>query len=91
MDDRRPLGQAPGPGEELDRPHAVLGEAFLDLARLLVRVHVEWKPFARSVRTDLLEPAGRAGADGVGGDTDRDPLRPQLLHLGQECGEPTAV
>ena len=28
-------------GEELDRAHAVLGEALLDLARLLVRVHVE--------------------------------------------------
>ena len=39
--DRRALAEAAGPVEQLDRPDAVLGEALLDLARLLVRVHVQ--------------------------------------------------
>jgi hypothetical protein len=50
----------------------VLGEALLDLARLLVGVHVERQPFGCCVGSDLLEPFGRAGADGVGGDADPD-------------------
>ena len=58
--------------EQLDRPDAVLGEALLDLARLLVGVDVERQPSAPGVAADLLEPVGRAGADGVGGDADAD-------------------
>ena len=36
--------------EQLDRPHAVLGEALLDLARLLVGVDVERQALPRGVR-----------------------------------------
>ena len=38
--DRRALRQAAGPGEELDRAAAVLGEALLDLFWLLVGMDV---------------------------------------------------
>jgi len=38
---RCPLAEAAGPIEQLDRPDAVLGKAFFDLARLFVRVHVQ--------------------------------------------------
>ncbi len=41
VDDRRSLGQAARPCEELDRTAAVLGEALLDLLRLLVGVDVQ--------------------------------------------------
>ena len=39
--DRRMRAEAAGTGEQLDRPAAVLGEALLDLARLLVGVDVQ--------------------------------------------------
>ena len=65
----------PGLGEELDRPEAVLGEALLDLARLLVGVDVEDEALALGVGADLLEPLARAGADGVGGEPDPRPGR----------------
>ena len=41
VDDRRPLSEAAAVGKELDRPHPVLCDALLDLARLLVGVHVQ--------------------------------------------------
>ena len=49
VDDRRPRPEAAGLGQELDRPEAVLGEAFLDLARLLVGVDVEDEALALGV------------------------------------------
>ena len=67
VDDRRVAAEAAGSLEQLDRPAAVLGEALLDLARLLARVHVERQPLGRRVASELLEPvaqarAGRSGA-----------------------------
>ena len=56
VDDRRPRAEAAGVGEQLDRPAAVLLEALLDLARLLVGVDVQRQPLARGIGTDLLEP-----------------------------------
>ena len=53
----RPLAEAARVGQELDRAAAVLLEALLDLAWLLVGVDVEWKPFAGCVGADLLEPS----------------------------------
>ena len=41
VDDGRPRAETARAGEQLDRADAVLGEAFLDLARLLVGVDVE--------------------------------------------------
>ncbi len=81
MDDRRPLAQAAPPREELDRPAAVLGKALLDLFRLLVRVNVQRQPICGGVAPDLLEPLGRAGADGVGGEPDADAGGAQGLDL----------
>jgi hypothetical protein len=81
MDDRRPLAQTPRRREELDRAHAVLGEAFLHLARLLVRVDVQREPLIGGVPSDLLEPRPGAGADGVGGEAHGDASSPELLDL----------
>ena len=66
------VAEAAGTGEQLDRPAAVLGQALLDLARLLARVDVERQPLGRRVAPELLEPVARAGADGVGGEPDPD-------------------
>ena len=98
VDDRRPLAETAGAGEKLDRTTAVLGEAFLDLLRLLVRVHVERKLLALRVAPDLLEPLGGARAHGVGGDRHAYVRRAELLDLGEvrrdrllpEAGEPAA-
>jgi hypothetical protein len=70
MHDRRALAEAARPLEQLDRPHAVLLEALLDLARLLVRVHMQRQALRRRIAADLLEPVGGTGADGVGGQPD---------------------
>ena len=86
-------------GEELDRAAAVLLEALLDLAWLLVGMDVEWELFVPCVGADLLEPGAGAGADGVGGDTDggsRRAERLDLLEVRPECGlahsiEPAAL
>ena len=53
--------------EQLDRPQPVLGDAFLDLARLLVRVHVEGKALVarvarRAPRASRAGTRGRSGA-----------------------------
>ena len=48
----------------------MLGEALLDLTRLLVRVHVQRQRLRCGVAADLLEPVRRTGAHGVGGDAD---------------------
>ncbi len=86
MHDGRPLAEAAAVGEQLDRAQAVLGEALLDLARLLVGVDVEHEPFPCRVAADLLEPVARAGADGVGGDADRETRAPEPFDLGEVRG-----
>ncbi len=83
VDDGRPLAEAPRRREELDRPQSVLGEALLDLARLLVRVDVEHEAIRLRVAPDLLEPIARARAHGVGGDADPDPTLAERLDLGE--------
>ena len=66
VDDGRARPEAPGLGQQLDRPDAVLGEALLDLARLLAGVHVERQALAppRSGRSRPASPAGRRGRSG---------------------------
>jgi CDP-diacylglycerol--glycerol-3-phosphate 3-phosphatidyltransferase len=81
VDDRRPRAEAAGALEELDRPDAVLCEALLDLAGLLVGMHVEHKPLALGVPADLLEPLGRTSTDGVGGDANPRARRSELGDL----------
>ena len=63
--DRRALAQAAGPREELDRPAAVLGEALLDLLRLLVGVDVEREAARAAYRPiSSSQSAGQAGRSG---------------------------
>ena len=81
--DRRPVGQAARAREELDRPTAVLGQALLDLLRLLVRVDVQWQLLRDGVPPDLLEPVGRAGAHGVGREPDAEARGAQRLDLSE--------
>ena len=86
----RPSSAAPRQpqlGEQLDRAEAVLGEALLDLARLLVGVHVQRQRLLRGVAAELLEPVARARAHGVGGDADADARGPQLLELAEVVGD----
>jgi CDP-diacylglycerol--glycerol-3-phosphate 3-phosphatidyltransferase len=83
VDDSRAWSEAAAGVEELDRPHPVLGEALLDLARLLVGVHVQHQLVFGGVAPQLLEPVTGAGTDGVGGDADADPGGAQLLELAQ--------
>src|SRR4029079_11564845 len=73
VDHRRVRAEAPGGREQLDWPDAVLGEALLDLARLLARVDVEREALALRRLGGRLEPVARAGAHGVGGDAGADP------------------
>ncbi len=81
--DRGSLAQATGAVEELDRPDAVLGDALLDLAGLLVGVHVKGKAFRRRVAPDLLQPVRRARPHGVRCEPDGDILCPQILDLAE--------
>ena len=85
--DGRPLAEAACAGEQLDRPDAVLRDALLDLARLLVGVHVQRQLFALGVRAELLEPVGGTRAHGVGRDTDAHARRAQLLELLEVRGD----
>ena len=86
VDDRRARAEAAGLGEELDRPHAVLLDALVDLARLLVGVDVEGQIVLLGVAADLLEPVGRTGADGVGGKPDPDSSLSETLDLVEVFG-----
>ena len=81
MHDRRSVREAAGPIEQLDRPHAVFGEALLDLARLFVRVHVQRQALGGCVAADLLEPVLGTCAHGVGSDSDGNPATAQVLDL----------
>jgi CDP-diacylglycerol--glycerol-3-phosphate 3-phosphatidyltransferase len=81
VDDRRPRPEAAGALEQLDGPDAVLRETLLDLAGLLVRVDVEDEILSACVRADLLEPVGRARANGVRGNPDSHPFLPELRDL----------
>ena len=78
--------EATGAIEQLDRPAAVLCEALLDLARLLVGVNVQRQLLGERVAPELLEPVARAGADGVGGEADADPGGAERLELAQVVG-----
>ena len=66
VDDRRARPEAAGLGEELDRPDAVLLDALVDLAWLLVGVDVEGQGVLarRSGRSPRASPAGRRGRSG---------------------------
>ena len=69
----------------------MLGQALVDLARLLVGVHVEHEPLPVRVATDLGEPVDRARSHGVGGEADHDPGLAQaldLLQVGVDRGLP---
>src|SRR5205085_7625070 len=81
MDDGRAWSETTAGVEQLDRSQAVLGEAFLDLARLLVGVGVQRQVVLGGVTAELLEPVAWTGADGVGSDADADPSVTQLLVL----------
>jgi hypothetical protein len=60
----------------------VLLETFLDLARLLARMDMQDELLTLRVAADLLQPVGRARADGMGGDADpRAVACAQGLHL----------
>src|SRR5437667_197357 len=60
MDDRRVRPEAAGLREQLDWTQAVLGDALLDLARLLVGVHVQRQRLRRRVRSEFFQPLARA-------------------------------
>ena len=87
VDDRRARPEAAGLRQQLDGSQPVLGQALLDLARLLVRVDVEDEPLAPGVGADLLEPRARARADGVGREPDACARRGELLHLAEVLGD----
>jgi hypothetical protein len=82
--DRRARAEATAGSEELNRPHAVLGKALLDLARLFVRVDVQGQLVFSRVAAKRLQPVAWARPNGVGGNADADSCRAQLL-------EPTQV
>ena len=74
--DRRARAEAAALGEQLDRAQAVLGEALLDLARLLVRVHVQRQAVLRRVR-GRAPRASRAGRRARSGGRRRRGRRPR--------------
>ncbi len=84
--DRGSRAEATRLRKQLDGSDAVLGDALLDLAGLLVGVDVEHEAFRRRVAPDLLEPVPRARPDGVGGDADLDPGLAQALDFVEVCG-----
>ena len=81
MNDGGSRSEAPCAGEELDRANAVLLEALLDLARLLVGVDVEGQGVLSGIAADLLEPFGGARAHGVGGEPDAMPRVAEAIDL----------
>ena len=61
----------------------MLGEALLDLLRLLVGVHVQRELVGEGVAGDLLQPVRGTGTDGVRCEPDSDPVGAELLHLAE--------
>src|SRR5215813_11023658 len=64
----------------------MLGEALLDLSRLLVGVDVQRQLVLGGIAPELLEPLAGTCPNGVGGDADANPGRLQLVELAQVCG-----
>jgi CDP-diacylglycerol--glycerol-3-phosphate 3-phosphatidyltransferase len=87
VDDRRLRAEATGAREQLDRADAVLGEALVDLALLLVGVHVQRQAFALGVPTELLQPVGRTGTHGVWRDADPDSRVAEPFEVTQVVGD----
>ncbi len=83
MDDRRPRTQATRLREQFQRAQPMLGEALLDLARLLARVRVERKWGGGGVAPDLFEPVARTRADGVRREPHTKPRCGQSLDVGE--------
>ena len=75
VDDRRPLREDAGVGQELDRSAAMLGHALLDLPPLLAGVDVDDHPGALGVAGDLLEPPARARPHAVRRQADAPGMR----------------
>ena len=65
--DRRARAEAALAGEQLDRPQAVLGEALLDLAWLLVGVDVQRQAVLGGVRAELAQRVRRGTRGRSGG------------------------
>ena len=72
--------------EQLDGSDAVLLDAVLDLPQLLVGVDMQRELVFGGVASDLREPPGRAGTDGMGGEADLDPALAEVLDLVQVLG-----
>ncbi len=90
VDDGRALAEAAGSREQLDRPAAVLGEALLDLPRLLVRVDVQRQRVRarRSVRSSRASRPGRRARSG-GPSPTRRPCERRVLDLGEVRARPS--
>src|SRR5215211_945909 len=86
MDDGRARREATCTREQLNGANAVLGQALLDLARLLACVDVQHELFAGNIAPDLLEPVLRTCANGVGGEADAQAAIAQRLDLAQVLG-----
>ena len=80
VDDGGPLAEAARSCKQLDRAAAVLCQALLDLARLLVGVHGAGRLGRRSARSPRA--SRRAGANGVRSDSDAESRGPQGFCLG---------
>ena len=85
--DRRLRAETTRLRQQLDRAEAVLGEALLDLARLLVGVDVERQCLGGGVPAELLEPLPRARAYGVGREADADAGLTHRLELREVVGD----
>jgi CDP-diacylglycerol--glycerol-3-phosphate 3-phosphatidyltransferase len=79
--------EAAGPRKKLDRAKAMLGEALLDLTRLLVGMHVKNELLAFRVAADLFEPFGRAGTNGMGRNSHGRVARAERIDLLQIRGD----
>src|SRR5262249_16329841 len=63
----------------------MLGEALLDLSRLLVGVDVQRQLVLGGIAPELLEPLAGTCTNGVGGDADANPDLLQPVELAQVC------
>ena len=89
VDDRRALAEAACAREQLDRAAPVLGEALLDLLRLLVRVNMERERMLGGYRPiSSSQSRGQARTE-WGASPTRDAPGAKLLDLGEVRGRPT--